>query len=83
MRSVKVSNGIVPWTLKFATPRDVQQRMPTTLGELFPGKMGRVELTRVAIRIRRPDLLKMPPHTILNDELTELLRATQQLVAKG
>lgn len=57
--------------------------MPTTLGALFPGKMGRVDLTRVALRIQRPDLLKMSPQTIINDELTELLRRTKQLIEKG
>lgn len=40
--------------------------MPTTLAELFPGKLGRMELTRVALRLRRPDLLKMSFDTPLD-----------------
>ncbi len=54
-----------------------------TLGDLFPGRMGRVELTRVAIRIRRPDLLKKPPTATLDDAVLGLLTAAKAQVKKG
>lgn len=54
-----------------------------TLGELFPGRMGRVVLTRVAIRVRRPDLLKMPPSTALEADLVALLEDAKTHVQKG
>ncbi len=54
-----------------------------TLGSLFPGKMGRVELTRVAIKMRRPDLLKMKPTAALDGKTASDLEAAIAVVRKG
>jgi|GEM_PF-1300202 len=54
-----------------------------TLEDLFPGRMGRVVLTRVAIRVRRPDVLKMAPTAHLDDKLAALLTDAKTQVQKG
>jgi len=54
-----------------------------TLEDLFPGRMGRVVLTRVAIRVRRPDVLKLPSTTELDDHLVTLLTDAKAQVQKG
>lgn len=54
-----------------------------TLSQLFPGNVGRVELTRVALRLRRPDLLKMNPNTQLDAATTEKLQAALTQVRRG
>lgn len=54
-----------------------------TLGELFPGKLGRVQLTRVAVRLRRPDLLKLAPATVLEPELVLKLQQAADAVKGG
>lgn len=54
-----------------------------TLDSIFPGKMGRVQLTRVAIRMRRPDLLKKPTNQELDSALASALRAALNDVARG
>lgn len=57
--------------------------MSTTLNSLFPGKMGRVVLTRVAIRMRRPDLLKMPGDEPIDSATASELEAARDLVSRG
>ncbi len=47
-----------------------------TLFKLFPGNTGRVELTRVALRLRRPELLRMKPTSPLDPGLVATLQAT-------
>ena len=54
-----------------------------TLTELLPGNMGRVVLTRVALRLRRPDLLKMPIETPLDPALLAALLPAIDAVRKG
>ncbi len=63
-----------PWP--FSTSMD-------TLGSIFPGKMGRVKLTQVAIRMRRPDLLKTPLDKNLDGALASSLRSALAEVTKG
>lgn len=53
------------------------------LQELFPGKMGRVELTRVALRLRRADLLKMSPDQELDETTRAALEAALADVRRG
>ncbi|MFT6147042.1 MAG: hypothetical protein ACJAZO_003740 [Myxococcota bacterium] len=51
-----------------------------TIEELFPGKMGRVELTRVAISLRLPDLMRAKPSDPVSPELlTHLQDALKQV----
>ena len=57
--------------------------MNATLDSLFPGKMGRVVLTRVAIRLRRPDLLKTPGDQQLDSATISELEAARDLVSHG
>jgi len=54
-----------------------------TIGSIFPGKMGRVELTRVAIRLRMPELLKKSPNEKLEPELADKLKIALTDVRKG
>jgi hypothetical protein len=54
-----------------------------TLTELLPGNMGRVVLTRVALRLRRPDLLKMPVEIQLDPDLLATLMPAIAAVKKG
>lgn len=54
-----------------------------TLSELFPGNVGRVELTRVAVRMRRPDLLRMPPTVQLDTATAQQLQAALAQVRRG
>ncbi len=53
------------------------------LKDLFPGNMGRVLLTRVAIRLRMPNLMKMDPAKPLAPQLAEQLRAALDDVKRG
>ncbi len=57
--------------------------MSTVIEDLFPGKMGKVELTRVAIRMRLPRLLKMKPNETMDDELVKRVKATLEEVRQG
>lgn len=51
--------------------------------ELFPGKMGRVELTRIAISLRMPMLMRAKPtDTIKPGLIARLIEALKQ-VRKG
>ncbi len=54
-----------------------------TLQELFPGKMGKVELTRIAIRLRMPQLLKSPTDAPLDEALVATLQTALDTVRKG
>ncbi len=54
-----------------------------TLDELLPGKMGRVVLTRAALRLRMPALLKIPEDQELDEELLVKLQAAIAEVQKG
>jgi hypothetical protein len=54
-----------------------------TLGELFPGNVGRVVLTRVAVRLRMPALLKTPPTAVLDEELAAIVVAAAEAVKRG
>lgn len=54
-----------------------------TINDLFPGKVGRVELTRVAVRMRRPDLLRCPPTRQLDAKTVAILQAAQLEVRRG
>lgn len=54
-----------------------------TLEELFPGKMGRVKLSRIAVKLRRPDLLKMAPDAQIDNKLAASLRVALQSIDKG
>src|SRR3990167_4423652 len=61
------------------TPRN---RM-TTIAELFPGNMGRVRLTRVALRLRMPALLQMPGDQLIDAGLVTKLTVCLAEVQKG
>jgi ABC-type polar amino acid transport system ATPase subunit len=54
-----------------------------TIAELLPGNMGRVVLTRAALKLRKPELLRMDPTTPLDPELLEQLTAAVDAVRKG
>lgn len=54
-----------------------------TLNTLFAGNMGRVVLTRVALRLRKPELLKMTPDQPLDAALAEILVAARDAVNRG
>lgn len=54
-----------------------------TIGEIFPGNMGRVRLTRVALKLRMPALLRMAPEQSLEQELLEKLTTCLAEVQKG
>lgn len=54
-----------------------------TLGELFPGNLGRMELTRVALRIKRADLLKMKPEQVIDEDTHKALVAAIAEVRRG
>lgn len=55
----------------------------TTIEDLFPGKMGKVELTRVAIRLRMPRLMRAPPKKQLDPALVEQITTALIEVRKG
>lgn len=55
----------------------------TRLSALFPGKMGRVMLTRVAIRIRRPELLKLKAESELEPALLATLNQAIVDIRRG
>jgi hypothetical protein len=54
-----------------------------TLQDLFPGKMGKVELTRIAIRLRMPHLLRSAPDAPLDAALAATLQSALDEVRKG
>lgn len=54
-----------------------------TLAELFPGNIGRVVLTRVAVRLRMPALLKTPTSTPLDGDLYARVVAAAEAVRRG
>ena len=54
-----------------------------TLMELFPGDMGRVRLTRVALKLRMPALLKMQPEQLLDSALLTRLTNCLAEVQRG
>jgi hypothetical protein len=54
-----------------------------TLAELFPGNMGRVQLTRVALKLRMPALMTMSPTAVIEPELLQKLITTLADVRKG
>ncbi|MCA9713685.1 MAG: hypothetical protein H6713_13650 [Myxococcales bacterium] len=54
-----------------------------TLSELFPGNMGRVELTRVAVRLRLPTLLTMRVDEHVEPALETRLRQALVEVRRG
>jgi hypothetical protein len=47
-----------------------------TMDDLFPGNIGRMKLTRVILRLKRPDLRNLPPAQALDPALADLLRKT-------
>lgn len=47
-----------------------------TLEQLFPGNVGRMKLTRVILRLKRPDLRDMTPTAPLPADLLSLLQKT-------
>ena len=47
-----------------------------TLEDLFPGNIGRMKLTRVILRLKRPDLRALPPSAPLAPDLADLLQKT-------
>ena len=54
-----------------------------TLEEMFAGRMGRVVLTRVAIRVRKPEILKMSVSAPLEVALIEELERARREVSGG
>jgi len=54
-----------------------------TIGEMFPGNMGRVRLTRVALKLRMPTLLQTPPDQALDAALLTKLTLCLAEVQKG
>lgn len=53
-----------------------------TLTDIFPGKAGRVFLTRLAVRLRMPQLLKMKMDVPLEPELREKLQSAAQSMGR-
>ncbi len=54
-----------------------------TIADLFPGNMGRVLMTRVAIRTRMPALMKMTPDEPIDEKLLAQLRIAIEQVKRG
>ena len=54
-----------------------------TITALFPGNMGRVRLTRVALKLRMPALLQMPADQLLDPALLAKLTSCLVEVQKG
>jgi len=54
-----------------------------TLNDLFPGRMGRVELTRIAVRLRMPQLLRTNADEALADDVVAALQSALDEVRKG
>jgi hypothetical protein len=54
-----------------------------TIGELFPRNTGRVQLLRVALKLRMPELLKLSPTEPLPSELRIKLETCLLEIAKG
>lgn len=51
--------------------------------DLFPGKMGRVELTRVAISLRMPALMRSKPTDTIDPALVPRIEDALKTVRKG
>jgi hypothetical protein len=45
----------------------------TTLRKLFPGNLGRLTLSTVVLRLKRPELMKIPMDAPITDELAQEL----------
>ena len=54
-----------------------------TITDIFPGHMGRVRLTRVALKLRMPTLLQMPGDQMLDPGLLAKLTTCLAEVQKG
>lgn len=59
------------------------RRNTMTLDDLFPGKLGRVKLTSVAIKLRKPMLLKQDPSDELPQDLVTALQSALTEISKG
>ncbi|MEM7155057.1 MAG: hypothetical protein AAF799_19570 [Myxococcota bacterium] len=55
----------------------------TTLEDLFPGIQGRMELVRVMLHLRMPQLADLPRDTPLDAEMVMRLETARELVARG
>ncbi len=55
----------------------------TTLNELFPGQTGRLELMRVMLKLRMPELRTMPRDVELPVDLDERLRTARKAIRRG
>ncbi|MCC6876451.1 MAG: hypothetical protein IT378_19260 [Sandaracinaceae bacterium] len=64
-------------------PEEVVAPANVTIADLFPGAMGRVWLSRVALRLRDPSLLRLPPQTVLDAAEVTRLRAALADVREG
>lgn len=47
-----------------------------TITDLFPGNIGRMKLTRVILKLRKPELREFGPGDALPADLTALLQKT-------
>ncbi len=54
-----------------------------TLNELFPGQVGRLQLIRVMLKLRRPELKRLDRDKPLPAELEEQLIRTLKTVRRG
>jgi len=54
-----------------------------SIASLFPGNTGRVTLARVAVRLRKPELLEMSPHKELDAELVKRIEQALEIINKG
>jgi len=54
-----------------------------TLQDLFPGRLGRLDLARVILKLRMPELADMAMSDELPQELSVKLRAALSQVKKG
>ncbi|MCA9493447.1 MAG: hypothetical protein KC621_26130 [Myxococcales bacterium] len=55
----------------------------STLNQLFPGQTGRLQLMRVMLLLRRPDLKSLDRDEPLSDELEKQLREALGRVRKA
>jgi len=55
----------------------------TTLNELFPGQTGRLELMRVMLKLRLPELRTMPRDAELPTDLEARLRKAREAIRRG
>ena len=54
-----------------------------TLGDIFPGNLGRLMLSAVVLRLRRPELMRMSMETPLDARLEAELREALMAVREG